>query len=382
MIPCLNEAETIGACIAKALEGIRQSGETGEVIVADNGSTDASIEIAQSLGARVVRVSKKGYGNALRGGIAGSGGDFIVMADADDSYDFREIPRFVEKLSDGHDLVMGCRFPSRGGKIMPGAMPWKNRWIGNPSLSFLGRLFFRSKVRDFHCGLRAFSREAYDGMNVQTTGMEFASEIVIKATLGGLSIAEVPVTLHKDGRSRPPHLRPWRDGWRHLRFMLLYSPRWLFLVPGLLLAGSGAIFSTIIAVDGLRIGNAQLDVGSLAVSCMGILVGFQLVAFAFYAKVYAISEGLLPNDKRLDSFMRFLTLERGIVLSLAVAAAGLGLLLHAAFVWWQADFGPLPWHENLRRIIPAITMILLGGQAVFACFFLSILGLKTIKNDQ
>ena len=241
VMPCLNEAETVARCIDKAKLGFEKAGLAGEIIVADNGSTDGSQRIAGEHGARVVAVAEKGYGSALRGGIEAANGCYLIMGDADDSYDFSESGKFVAKLREGYDLVMGCRLPSGGGTIAPGAMPWKNRYLGNPVLSFLGRLFFRTPVRDFHCGLRAFSREAYARISPSTTGMEFASEMVMKASIEKLRIAEVPITLHKDGRSRPPHLRPWRDGWRHLRFMLIYSPRWLFLFPGLALAAGGAL---------------------------------------------------------------------------------------------------------------------------------------------
>ena len=235
LMPCLNEAETLAVCVRKAKASLTQSGLRGEVIVADNGSSDGSVQIAEELGARVVHVPEKGYGNALRAGIEAAQGKWIIMGDADDSYDFSDLDRFVEKLQQGYHLVMGCRLPSGGGTIMVGAMPWKHRWLGNPVLSWVGRLFFKCPVHDFHCGLRGFSREAYEQMDLRTTGMEFASEMVIKATVKSLRITEVPITLFKDGRSRPPHLRSWRDGWRHLRFMLLFSPTWLFLVPGVLL---------------------------------------------------------------------------------------------------------------------------------------------------
>ena len=241
VMPCLNEAETVGGCVDKAHRGLSRAGISGEVLVADNGSRDSSIEIARQHGARVVQVVAKGYGNALRGGIEAARSEWIIIGDADNSYDFSDIDRFVERLRAGDDLVMGCRLPSGGGTILPGAMPWKNRWFGNPSLSLIGRMFFKTPVRDFHCGLRAFTRAAYNRMELKTTGMEFASEMVMKAALQGMRVSEVPITLHPDGRSRRPHLRPWRDGWRHLRFMLIYSPRWLFLVPGLIIASAGGL---------------------------------------------------------------------------------------------------------------------------------------------
>ncbi|MCX6975334.1 MAG: glycosyltransferase family 2 protein, partial [Verrucomicrobia bacterium] len=305
LMPCLNEAETLARCIEAAKKGLEAAGVSGEILIADNGSIDGSQEIARLLGARVVDVPEKGYGSALRGGIKAAFGKWILMGDADVSYDFAEAGRFVHKLRAGGDLVMGCRLPIGGGKIMPGAMPLKNRWLGNPVLSFIGRLFFKSAAHDFHCGLRAFSREAYDKMDLQTTGMEFASEMVIKATLQNLKISEVPITLYKDGRSRPPHLKPWRDGWRHLRFMLLYSPRWLFLTPGMSLLLFGLLFSSILAVRDIYLGGITLTIGSLMLACTTVLVGFQLTAFAFYTKIFAIAEGFLPEDPKLKPLFLF-----------------------------------------------------------------------------
>src|SRR5208282_5805300 len=295
-IPCLNEAETLARCIEKARLGIQRAGARGEIIVADNGSADGSQAIAKNLGVRVVPVKEKGYGSALRGGIRAALGKWVIMADADDSYDFSDLAGFVKKFQEGFELVMGCRLPIGGGTILPGAMPWKNRWLGNPVLSFIGRFFFKCPAHDFHCGLRGFTRAAFEKMDLQTTGMEFASEMVIKSTLKQLKITEVPVTLRPDGRSRPPHLKPWRDGWRHLRFMLLFSPRWLFLVPGLLLVVLGVAVSAALSCKTFHIGTVVFDVGTLVVACMTVIIGFQLVAFAFYTKVFAIAEGLLPDD--------------------------------------------------------------------------------------
>ena len=322
LMPCLNEAETLAACIEMAKRGLASAGVTGEVIVADNGSTDGSVEIAEKHGARVVHVAAKGYGSALRGGIEASRGRWILMGDADASYDFGEASRFVEKLREGFDIVMGCRLPAGGGTIMPGAMPWKNRWLGNPSLSFLGRLFFKTPIRDFHCGLRAFTRDAYERMQPQTTGMEFASEMVMKASIQEMRVAEVPITLHKDGRSRPPHLKPWRDGWRHLRFMLIYSPRWLFLVPGLALVGLCAPAAAMIFFSPLYLANVQLDAGSLAVACMGVIIGVQLVAFAVFAKVFAIGEG--PPRSALERFFASSS-EKGLIAGTLTLVTGIAL---------------------------------------------------------
>jgi hypothetical protein len=380
LMPCLNEAETIARCIEKAKVGLQRAGVPGEILIADNGSTDGSQAIATQLGARVVQVVAKGYGNALRGGIEAAHGEWLVMGDADDSYDFTEADRFVKRFQAGDELVMGCRLPSGGGKIMPGAMPWKNRWIGNPVLTSIGRLFFNCPAHDFHSGLRGFTKTAYYKMELQTTGMEFASEMAIKGTLKGLKISEVPITLHKDGRSRPPHLKPWRDGWRHLRFMLLYSPRWLFLIPGLALTVLGMLLAAVLSVGNLKLGAVVLDVGTLSVAGMVTIIGFQLVAFALFTKVFAIAERLLPEDPKLNSWFKIFTLEKGLIFGLVVLFAGLALLGRAVWFWEQAGFGLLVQEDNLRRLIPAATLVVLGIQVVFSSFFLSVLGLKTVSR--
>jgi glycosyltransferase involved in cell wall biosynthesis len=380
LMPCLNEAETIARCIEKAKMGLERSGVPGEILIADNGSTDGSQVIATGLGARVVQVKAKGYGNALRGGIEAALGEWLVMGDADDSYDFSETDRFVRKFQAGDELVMGCRLPSGGGTITPGAMPWKNRWIGNPVLTTIGRVFFKCPAHDFHSGLRGFTKTAYYKMELQTTGMEFASEMAIKGTLKGLRISEVPITLFKDGRSRPPHLKPWRDGWRHLRFMLLYSPRWLFLIPGLLIALASLGLAAALSLGNLRVGGIVLDVGTLTVACMTVIIGFQLVAFAFFTKVFAVAEKLLPEDPKMNGLFKVFTLERGIVFGLLVVLAGILLLAHAVWVWRQAGFGLLNSEDNLRRLLPAATMIVLGIQTIFSSFFMSVLGLKTVSR--
>lgn len=377
LMPCLNEAETLARCIEKAKVGIQRAGVRGEILIADNGSTDGSQAIAEKLGVRVVQVTAKGYGNALRGGIEAARGEWILMGDADDSYDFAEADRFVEKFKNGDELIMGCRLPVGGGTIMPGAMPWKNRWIGNPVLTTIGRVFFHCPAHDFHSGLRGFTKAAYYQMELQTTGMEFASEMAIKGTLKKLKISEVPITLHKDGRSRPPHLKPWRDGWRHLRFMLLFSPRWLFLVPGLVLATCGFVLAAALSFHDLTLGGVTLNVGTLMVACMTIIVGFQLVAFAFFTKVFAIAEGLLPDDPKLTGLFKIFTLEKGLVLGLLVLVGGLGLFVESVWIWRRVDFGLLSTEENLRRLIPATTLVVLGIQTVFSSFFMSTLGLKT-----
>jgi glycosyltransferase involved in cell wall biosynthesis len=380
VMPCLNEAETLARCIEKARVGIERSGVCGEIIIADNGSTDGSQAIAQKLGARVVPVKEKGYGSALRGGVHAALGKWILMGDADDSYDFSEADRFVKKFQEGHELVMGCRLPVGGGTILPGAMPWKNRWLGNPVLSFIGRLFFKCPAHDFHSGLRGFTKAAFGKMDLQTTGMEFASEMVIKSTFKRLKIAEVPVTLRPDGRSRPPHLKPWRDGWRHLRFMLLFSPRWLFLAPGIALSALGVILAAVLSLQDIKIGGVAFDVGTLAVACMTVIIGVQLVAFAFFTKVFAIAEGLLPDDPKFSRAFKIFNLEKGIGFGLLVLLAGGILLVRALWIWRQADFGDLQPVENLRRLLPAVTLIVLGVQTVFSSFFMSALGLKTVSR--
>jgi hypothetical protein len=319
---------------------------------------------------------EKGYGNALRGGIEAASGKWIVMADADDSYDLSDIASFVEKLQDGYDLVMGCRLPKGGGSIMKGAMPWKHRWIGNPALSMIGRLFFKSPVTDFHCGMRALTREAYWRVTPRTTGMEFASETVIKATLQGMRIAEVPITLYKDGRSRPPHLRSWRDGWRHLRFMLLYSPTWLFVVPGVFLLLLGVTFSVRLQMRPWKVGPFGFDTNTLLVCSMCQVVGLQIFFFGIFTRVFAISEGLLPKTAGpLDLLYKWFSLERGVVLGLTILLVGLVKLIMAVLYWKAARFGAISYPESLRQVIPAVTLIMMGVQIVFSSFFLSILDL-------
>ncbi len=380
VMPCLNEAETLARCIEKAKLGIQRSGVRGEIIIADNGSTDGSQAIAEKAGVRLVPVSAKGYGSALTGGIQAAAGEWIIMGDADDSYDFSDITGFVKKFRQGYELIMGCRLPAGGGTIAPGAMPWKNRWIGNPVLSFIGRLFFKCPAHDFHAGLRGFTKTAFKNMDLQTTGMEFASEMVIKSTLKSQRITEVPITLHEDGRSRPPHLKPWRDGWRHLRFMLLFSPRWLFLMPGMFLSLLGFVFAVRLYIGNFRLGGVEFNVGTLIVACMTVIIGFQLVAFAFFTKVFAIAEGLLPDDPKLSRVFRIFTLEKGIVLGLLVLTGGMVLLAQSIWIWRLNHYGLLDPTENLRRLIPAATLVVLGIQIIFSSFFMSTLGLKTVTR--
>lgn len=373
VMPCLNEAETLETCIIKARRALNELNVRGEVIVADNGSTDGSQDIARRANARVVSVEGKGYGSALMGGINAARGKFIVMGDADDSYDFSNLEPFLEKLRAGFDLVMGNRF--KGG-IAAGAMPWHHRYLGNPVLSAIGRLFFHSPAGDFHCGLRGFRRTAVMEMDLRTTGMEFASEMVVKATLKKMRIAEVPTTLRPDGRNRPPHLRSWRDGWRHLRFLLLFSPRWLFLYPGLLLMMAGTIAGAWLLRGPIFIANVGFDVQTLLYAAMAIVIGFQAIVFALFTKVFGISEGLLPEDPRLNGLFRIVTLERGIVVGLLLLLAGLAGSIYAVSFWDERSFGPLDPSKTLRIIIPSITSLILGCEIVLSSFFLSVLGLK------
>ena len=372
-MPCLNEAETLSVCITKAKAGLEKAGVAGEIIIADNGSTDGSIEIAERLGVRVANVTEKGYGCALRGGIAAARGEWIIMGDADDSYDFGHIPRFLEKLRAGADLVMGNRF--RGG-ILPGAMPPLHRYFGNPLLTRIGRLFFGGSSGDFYCGLRGFSKAAFQRMDLRTTGMEFASEIVVKASLMGLSIAEVSTSLSPDGRSRPPHLRTWRDGWRHLRFLLLYSPRWLFLYPGLALMLAGIILGIWLLPQSRTVGGVTFDVHTLVYAAVFVLLGFQAIAFACFTKIFAISEGLLPPDPALDRMFRYITLEVGLVAGGLITALGFAASVYAVTGWGTRHFGMLDYSRTMRMVIPAALFLMLGAQTIFASFFLSVLGLR------
>lgn len=376
VIPCLNEAHTIATCIRKARKGIEQAGIDGEIIVADNSSTDGSGEIAAHECARVILINHKGYGSALRGGIEAALGDWILIGDGDDSYDFSNISSFIQKLAQGDDLVMGCRMPSGGGMITQGAMPWKHRWIGNPVLSYIGRLFFKSPAHDFHCGMRAFKKSAYHLMELRTTGMEFASEMVIKATLKGLKVSEVPIILYRDGRSRPPHLRSWRDGWRHLRFMLLFSPKWLFLIPSIGFILIGIFGLVLLSFDNMIFGKVVLDVGTMAVSSMTLLIGSQLLWLAIFTREFSVSEGLLPPNLRLQKILNAFSLEWGIIFGVLLGILGFALLGCAFLEWRQAGYQGLSYGSNLRRIIPATTLIVLGLQFLFSSFFLSILSLK------
>jgi glycosyltransferase involved in cell wall biosynthesis len=345
----------------------------GEIIVADNGSTDGSPEIAARAGARVVRVPEKGYGSALIGGIAAARGRHVVMGDADDSYDFGAVPAFVRKLEEGYDLVLGSRFR---GRIEPGAMPPLHRWFGNPALSFLGRLFFRVPASDIYCGIRAFRRTAVERLDLKTTGMEYAVEMIVKASLFGLKIAEIPATLRPDGRSRPPHLRTWRDGWRTLRFFLIYSPRWLYLVPGLFLTLLGGALIAWILPGPRNFFGATLDVHTMLGAAAMILIGTQAITFALFAKVFAITEGLLPMDPRLERAFRIVTLETGLLVGAVLVAAGAILVARLLGLWSSLDYRALDYPRTMRSMIPGTLLLVLGAQAILSSFFISILGLK------
>jgi glycosyltransferase involved in cell wall biosynthesis len=365
VMPCLNEAETLATCIGKARDYLERHKIAGEVLIADNGSSDGSQEIATNSGARVVPIPERGYGSALRGGIAAAKGQYIIMGDADDSYDFTNLSPFLEKLRQGYDLVMGNRFQ---GGIKPGAMPVLHKYLGNPVLTWLGRLFFGSPCGDFHCGLRGFSKQAIEQLNLRTTGMEFASEMVVKASLYGLKITEVPTTLSPDGRSRPPHLKTWRDGWRHLRFLLMYSPRWLFLYPGLALMFLGFV-ATIWFMT-------QPRVHTLLYSATALIIGFQIVSFAIFTKAFAISEGLLPEDRKLRRFLRYINLEVGLIIGVILFLLGIGGSVYALYIWNARLYGALDPAMTMRIVIPSVTALALGVQVIFSSFFLSVLGLK------
>ena len=372
-MPCLNEAETVAHCVAQALEYLSASGVAGEVIVADNGSTDGSEHLAEVAGARVVPVAARGYGAALAGGITAARGRYVIMGDADASYDFAHLDPFLARLRSGDDLVMGNRF---AGGISVGAMPALHRYLGNPVLTAIGRLLFRSPVRDFHCGLRGVSRESVLTLELRTTGMEFASEMVVKATLMGLRVSEVPTTLRPDGRSRPSHLRSWRDGWRHLRFLLLYSPRYLFLLPGIVLGALGSAALVLLLPGPRVVAGLGFDVHTMLFAAGAVLLGAQSVLFGVFTKTFAVQEGLLPPDARVDRLYRYVTLETGLVVSAVVLLTGIVLAVLSVTRWSDTGYGAMDVGRTMRLVIPATLLIVLGAQGVLASFFLSVLGMK------
>jgi len=374
VMPCLNEVETLATCIHKAQLAIARHHLDAEIIVADNGSSDGSQAVAHELGVRVVEVARKGYGSALIGGIAAARGRFVIMGDADDSYDFTAIGTLLDKLRDGYDLVMGNRF---AGGIQEGAMVWSHRWVGNPVLTFISRVFFHTPVGDMHCGLRGFRKDAYDRLRLRATGMEFASEMVIKASLQRMKIAEVPVTLSPDGRSRPPHLRTWRDGWRHLRFMLLFSPRWLFLYPGIALFALGLLVGALLETGPKQLGAVQLDIHTLLLAGFSCLIGYQLIVFAVFTKVFAMEYGFHPPNPSYRSMFRYVSLETGLAAGALMLVLGVAGIAIAVISWRSVGFGSLDPRLTMREVIPAAVLLTLGVQTIFASFFLSILGLES-----
>jgi glycosyltransferase involved in cell wall biosynthesis len=366
-MPCLNEAESLARCIGKAQAFLRESGVDGEVLIADNGSTDGSPALAEQAGARIVYVEEKGYGNALAGGIEAARGRLVIMGDADDSYDFSALGPFVDKLREGNQLVMGNRF--KGG-IEQGAMPWLHKYLGNPVLSFIGKLFFGSPVGDFHCGLRGFDKEAIRALGLKTGGMEFASEMVVRSTLFGYSIAEVPTTLSQDMRSRPPHLNTWRDGWRHLRFLLAFSSRWLFFYPGLVMIFLGLTVSAFLITGDIYIAGVGFGVHTMLFSALAIVIGFQLVQFALLSKAFAVNAGLVPARPWLEKLRKSLTLEKGVVTSVVIMAFAVVIALVGINQWAETAFGELDPNKVMRILIPSATLFSLGVQIFFGSFLL------------
>lgn len=377
LMPCLNEAETLATCIDKAQRFLERTGIAGEVLIADNGSTDGSQAIAEAHGARVVTATQRGYGAALSTGIADARGRYVIMGDADDSYDFANLDAFVEALRNGADLVMGNRF---AGGIEPGAMPWHHRYIGNPVLSFVGRLFFKTPIRDFHCGLRGFRRDAIRDLNLRTTGMEFASEMVVKATLGQLVVKEVPTTLKKDGRSRPPHLRSFRDGWRHLRFLLLFSPRWLFLYPGVALLLIGLVVGSMLLRGPVDVAGVRFDVHTLLVASLCVITGTQSIAFAIIGRRFASRYGFIPRSDAYDRLLESLTLERLLLVAMVLMLGGLGAMGWGVSEWARRDFGPLTTTGTLRAVILAMTALVTGFQLMMSAFMSSMINIPIYER--
>jgi glycosyltransferase involved in cell wall biosynthesis len=377
VIPCLNEVETVSVCVRKAVSWLESKVVRGEVIVADNGSTDGSVEISEAAGARVVRVTEKGYGNALMGGIESANGKYLIMGDADDSYDFSSLDGFVDKLRTGYDLVQGCRLPSGGGQVMRDAMPVLHRILGNPLFSFLARRWFGAPIHDVYCGLRGFRRDIYTQLNMQCTGMEFAVEMIIKASLMKVRIGEVPITLHPDGRvTRKPHLRTFRDGWRTLRFFLLYSPRWLFLIPGIILMVVGLTTSLILLPGTVFIGSVGFDFHTLVFSAALIVIGFNATAFAVLSRVFASRAGLLPEKRSVQQIDRYFNLEIGLIIAGTMLALGIAIAVFSFWQWSLTNFGPLHSFVYVRLVVCSATLLILGSQLAFGMFFLSILNLQ------
>jgi glycosyltransferase involved in cell wall biosynthesis len=362
VMPCLNEADTVAICVGKAVQSMKEAGIDGEVVVADNGSTDGSQELALEHGARVVDVSERGYGAALMHGIESSYGKFVLMGDADDSYDFLEIPKFVEELRKGYDLVQGCRLPRGGGRVLPGAMPFLHRWFGNPTLSWLVRLMFRIPIHDVYCGMRGFTRRHYDRLDLRSPGMEFATEMIIRSGLYGASMSQVPITLHPDGRKEHgPHLRTFRDGWRTLRLFLVFSPRWTFFRPGIVLIAVG-VLGYALALPQIRVFGAALDIHTLLIASLVLLMGWQSILLATLARIFAGREGMMPPSVKLEN----LTVERGLVFAIVTAVAGVLMIAAVVWRWWQQDFGELEYPLTMRWVVPGVTLIAIGFQTAMA----------------
>jgi glycosyltransferase involved in cell wall biosynthesis len=375
VMPCLNEADTVGICILKAQAAIHKLNLNAEIVIADNGSTDGSQDLARDLGARVVHVSERGYGNALMGGITASRGRFVIMGDADDSYDFGEIGKFAEGLRAGADLVQGCRLPKGGGTVLPGAMPLLHRWLGNPMLTMLVQKLFHAPVNDVYCGLRGFTRKLFDDPDLRSSGMEFATEMIIKTAQFGRTISETPITLHPDGRrSHPPHLRTFRDGWRTLRFFLLYSPRWFYLVPGLLLILAGCT-GYALALPGVSIFGARLDVHTLLIASLMLLLGTQSVQFGIFARTFTVSQGMLPRSNSADRLIQYANPERGLLFNGTCCLIGTVMLLVETAHWWQTGFGSLNDAITMRYVIPAVTLTAPGYQTIISSFMCGLLSM-------
>tara|TARA_R110002049_G_scaffold4601_4_gene31830 strand:- start:53934 stop:55115 length:1182 start_codon:yes stop_codon:yes gene_type:complete len=377
VMPCLDEADTVGVCVEKAFRAMREANINGEVVLADNGSTDDSKEIAESLGARTIDVAERGYGAALMHGIEAARGRYVIMGDADNSYDFLEIPAFVDQLRDGFDLVQGCRLPRGGGQVLPGAMPFLHRWFGNPVLSWLVRRMFRIQIDDVYCGMRGFTREHFDRLDLRSPGMEFATEMIIKSGLHGASMSQVPITLHPDGRQEHgPHLRTFRDGWRTLRLFLVFSPEWTFFRPGLLLV-LVAMVGYVLAIPQFRVFGAALDVHTLLISSLVGLLGWQCILLATLARIFAGREGMMPVDERLET----LTVERGILFGTIAAAVGIALIGVVVFQWWQSDFGQLDYPVTMRLVVPGVTMVAAAFQTVMTSLMSGVLKMQPRRDD-
>ena len=374
VMPCLNEALTVGRCVAKAVACLKRLGVRGEVVVADNGSTDGSQELARAAGARVVPAKERGYGAALQAGIAAARGTYVIMGDADDSYDFSDLEPFLTRMRAGDELVMGNRFK---GAIRPGAMPWLHRYVGNPILSGILNLFFRTPIGDAHCGLRGFRKDAYERLHLSTPGMEFASEMVVKAALHRQKMSEVPIVLNPDGRDRRPHLRSFRDGWRHLRFLLLLCPLWLYLIPAVILVGLGLTLMAWLTPGPRAVGSVTLDLHTMLLGALCVLVGYQTLWMWAFAKMHGWTSGLLPRDKSEPRIFQIINLERGLVFGLGLLVAGLGLALRLVGEWWGQDLGPLVVQSTMRYTLWGFLLIVLGVQTIFGSFLLSMLGMSS-----